>query len=140
MKNRILTIFTITALSACSLYAESITTSDEATLLRQEIQKQELILQALKEKLAAVEKSKEEAFRVTVTSEGLQAAGMLVTIDELEKKLKTLHEDAKIMIQADPSVALKEVTRVMNLCSMIGLKNVAISIAKAEPDASGQRR
>jgi len=130
MKNTILSTVTIIALSACSLFAESSQTPDEATLLRQEIKKQELVLQALKEKLASLEEK--NLLEVSITSKGLSAHGKQISTEDLKKALSALSEDAKILIRAEPTVSHKEVVSVMELCAKAGLKNVAFATTKAE--------
>tara|TARA_B100000085_G_scaffold160622_1_gene146081 strand:- start:1299 stop:1712 length:414 start_codon:yes stop_codon:yes gene_type:complete len=135
MKNTILSTITIISLSVCSLYAESTEMPNEATLIREEIKRQELVLQALKEKLTALEKK--NVFEVSITSKGLKAGGKPISIEELEKTLTELPDDAKILIRAEPTVSHKEVVSVMELCTKADLKNVALATTKAEQDSGG---
>ncbi len=137
MKNIILSTITIIAISVCSLHAEDAEIQDEAALLRQEIQKQELVLQALKEKLVTLEAK--NIFEVSITSEGLSTQGNPISFNELEKQLRELLDDATILIRAEATVSYKEVVSVMRLCTTAG-KNVAIATVKAEQDGAGQRR
>ena len=135
MKDKILRIITIIALSACSLYAESTEKIDEAALLRQEIQKQELVLQALKEKLAALEAR--NVLEVFITSEGMKARGEPISITELEKELTELSDDAKIVIRAEPSVSHKKVVSVLDSCRKAGCWNISFATTKAELGGRG---
>jgi biopolymer transport protein ExbD len=138
MKNTILHTITIITLSACSLFADSPQMPDEAALLRQDIEKQERILQEAKEKLAAIDDK--NVFEVSITSEGLKAGGKPISIKELEEALTELSDDAKILIRAEPTVSYKEVVSVMELCTKAGLKNVALATTKAEQSAPAKNR
>ena len=130
MRNTILSTITIIGLSAYSLYAESTEMSDEATLLRQEIKKQELLLQALEEKLAALEEK--NVFEVSITSEGLKSQGKPTPLKELENTLTELSDDTKILIRVEPKVSHKEVVSVIELCAKAGLNKVALAATKVE--------
>lgn len=134
MKNKILSSITIIALSVCSLYAKSTEKKDEAAFLRQEIQKQELVLQAQKEKLAVLEAR--NVFEVLITSEGVKARGEPISITELEKELTELSDDAKILIRAEPSVPHKDVVSVLDSCRKVGCRKISLATTKAEPDSN----
>ena len=134
MKNTILAIITIISISACSLYAESAEISGEATLLRQELNKQELVLQALKEKLAAIEEK--NVFEVSVTSEGLINQGKVISLKELETVLKELTDDETVLIRTESTVANKEVVSLMKFCAKAGVKKISIVTTKEEQGSS----
>ncbi|MEO0509381.1 MAG: biopolymer transporter ExbD [Verrucomicrobiota bacterium] len=125
MKKRILSFITTIALSACLLNAESIEIQDETELLRQEIIKHELIVAALKEKLAAL--GEENVFVVSITSEGLSTRGKPISLKALEKVLTELPDDAKILIRAESTISHNDLASVIELCSKAGLKNIALS-------------
>lgn len=128
-----LSVIALITLSVCSLDAERPANSEEATRLRQEIKKQELVLQSLKEKLSALEAG--TAVEVSVSPKGLKLRGNFISPKELEKALTELPDDAKILIRAEPSTAHKEITSVMELCTKAGLKNIVFSTTQTEPVA-----
>jgi len=128
---KVLNYIALSLLIAPSLPADTISKSEEVELLRQEIRKQEIVLKVLKEKLEALEEKEEHTLEekeehtlvISVSEEGLQAGGKTVSLDGLEKVLKELPDDAKIIIRADRSVSFKKVVSVMELCKKAGLNN-----------------
>ena len=137
MKHTILTT-AIIAISVCSLYAESFEVSDEAEILRREIKEQELVLQAMKQRLSAPEDT--YVAIISVDRDGRPSYsihGKQIDFKELEKALADLPDDAKILIQAkpDPSNVYGRVSSMISMCNRAGLKNIALGIAKAQAGA-----
>ena len=138
MKTKILYSVAISLLLISSLRADSVSKQENVELLRQEIRKQEVVLQSLKEKLKALEEEKESIFEISVSDTGLQADEKSVSLEELGKELKELPDDTKIKIRVEPTVAYKEVVTVMELCAKAGLGDVVFATKEAEQDAAGQ--
>ena len=131
-KSKILSAVSLVLIACGSAHAGNAENADEEARLRQEIQEQELVLEALKEELEALEQGKEKVFAVSVAADGLEIRGRAVSMDELEKQLGELSEDTKVLIRAKPSVTYKRMLSVMDLCAEAGLVNVVIAMAEEE--------
>ena len=140
MKTKSLTALALCLLIASPLSANSVSKSKDVELLRQEIQKQEIVLQALKEKLQRIEENKEDFFEISLSETGLQVGEKTVSREELETELKALPDGTKIMIRAVSTVKQKQVVSVMELCAKADLTDIVFATIQAEPVAAGQRR
>mgnify|MGYP006437087383 CR=1 FL=1 len=140
MKTKTPILATLGLFLGSSLVAESVSNLEDIDLLRQEIRKHEIVLQALKEKLQRIEEKNENFFEISISETGVQAKGKPISPHELEATLEALPDGAKITIRAESTVKYKKVASVMQLCAKAGLTDVVFATTQAEPDASGQRR
>ncbi|WP_269527273.1 ExbD/TolR family protein [Coraliomargarita parva] len=129
MKNALLSITAILTLSAFSVSGETEEATDATEILRQEIKDQEIALQEQKKKLAAMEQK--NTLEVSITSEGLSTEGEKITLENLEKVLKKLPEDSKVLIRAESTVPMEKVISVMDTCKKAGVKNISMATIKA---------
>ena len=132
METQVLSLLSLTLLLTCSLKAEGDSGTDEIGLLRQEIQKQEIVLQGLREKLEILERSLESTFQIAVAADGIESGGEIISLERLENELKDLPKDTKVVIRAASSLPFKKVASVMELCLKADLESVSIATTDAE--------
>lgn len=116
----------------CLLYSLQISNADETKqekiqLLRDQINKQELVLLKLNEQLLALGENPKNVFRISITTKGLQVNEKPISKESLENKFKVMPKGSRIEILADQSVKAEQVLALMNLCNKSGILDVSIS-------------
>ena len=135
MKKSTLTLG-IALFTAISVVAESSTSPEEdIQILQEEIHRQELILAALKEKLAKLEEEVvTDRIKIEIEETGFKYEGSPVSAKELENRIAMIPTDGSITIIAARMVPLKKVTAFFDLLRENGLSDISITASKSEPD------
>lgn len=138
MKNfiHLKSILLFTLISAAA--APSTLEDREIQILREEIQRQEIILKALKEKRSRLEEKKvTNTIKVEIDENGFRFEGQELIEKDLEKKIAAIPLDGAVTILADERIPLRQVTYVMDLLNDHGISDVSFAVSKSEPDEGG---
>ncbi len=108
---------------------------EQVEALKQEIKRQELILQALKDRLSVIEKdsAKEEPFVITLVGGQPRLMEADVSIKEIELALNQrakISSTYPIRIRADEKTPYSSVVQILELAKNAGLSNVAFQTPK----------
>lgn len=107
----------------------------EALQIKEEIKKQELLLQVLKDRLAALESNeqREEVFIIDMVGGKLMLKGVEFSPQEVELALKQKAEISTtypILVRAEEATPRESVIEMFDLCRKVGFSSIAFATSK----------
>ena len=126
------TALALLLLTSISAFAETPKTT-EVKALQNEIKRQELVLDALKQKLAALEQQQEETtHRLEVSNDTFILNNKVLTEKRLEEEIQSIPPNSSITIVAEKSLPHARLLKVMDLCGKNGITKIAFSTKKTD--------
>jgi hypothetical protein len=140
MKKKTILITALLASWLVSAQGNQISPVSEAEQIREEIQRHELVISALKHRLLTLENEEPVNIgaQIKITPDGMWFKNQIVSSEELDTQLQELPKDTSIRIMVDSSVSHKEVHGALNSCAKAGLAHVLFTTTKA--DQGGMRQ
>ena len=105
----------------------------DIAILRDEIERQELVLAILKEKLEELENEvATDRFRIEIGQDKLLLDEETVSGRELEERIESMPPDASVSILADSATPHREVMVILDLLKTQGITDLVLSSSKRE--------